>query len=194
MLRRAVGPRQQLVRARPRGDEQACARLGCSPSPSFGERALPGAGRLATATSCPADHRPASLTPPRGAWAGRGARPPARPSRRIGTRAWRCRSRTPGRRACYRTCWTVRASPPLIAPCPLGNAQRTLQHTVWFSHTGRSAGVRKEAEACDTAPQFLLLHSLGGGSGSGLGSRLLESIREVRVEHLPAGDAHQASG
>jgi tubulin delta len=38
-------------------------------------------------------------------------------------------------------------------------------------------GVRTECEACDFAPDFLLVHSLGGGSGSGLGSRLLELIR-----------------
>ncbi|KAL6748513.1 Eta tubulin [Haematococcus lacustris] len=39
-------------------------------------------------------------------------------------------------------------------------------------------GIRQEAEAADGAPNFLLLHSLGGGSGSGLGSRLLEHLRE----------------
>ncbi len=42
------------------------------------------------------------------------------------------------------------------------------------------AGVRLEAEQCDSAPNFLMLHSLGGGTGSGLGSRLLEAVREVR--------------
>ncbi|KAG1676469.1 hypothetical protein FOA52_002289 [Chlamydomonas sp. UWO 241] len=39
-------------------------------------------------------------------------------------------------------------------------------------------GVRAEAEACDGCPDFLMLHSLGGGSGSGLGCRLLEAIRD----------------
>ncbi|KAL6746677.1 Eta tubulin [Haematococcus lacustris] len=39
-------------------------------------------------------------------------------------------------------------------------------------------GIRQEAEEADGAPNFLLLHSLGGGSGSGLGSRLLEHLRE----------------
>ncbi|KAJ9518382.1 hypothetical protein QJQ45_010294 [Haematococcus lacustris] len=39
-------------------------------------------------------------------------------------------------------------------------------------------GIRQEAEAADGAPNFLLLHSLGGGSGSGLGSHLLEHLRE----------------
>ena len=42
-------------------------------------------------------------------------------------------------------------------------------------------GLRREAEAADGAPDFLLLHSLGGGSGSGLGSRILEHVREVRA-------------
>lgn len=39
-------------------------------------------------------------------------------------------------------------------------------------------GIRREAEECDGAPSFLLLHSLGGGSGSGTGSRVLEHLRE----------------
>ncbi len=38
-------------------------------------------------------------------------------------------------------------------------------------------GIRREAEECDGCPSFLLLHSLAGGSGSGMGSRLLEHLR-----------------
>ncbi len=39
-------------------------------------------------------------------------------------------------------------------------------------------GVRKEAERCDSLQGFVLLHSLGGGTGSGLGSLLLRKLRD----------------
>ena len=46
-------------------------------------------------------------------------------------------------------------------------------------------GLRLECEACDFAPDFLMIHSLGGGSGSGLGSRILEIIRdEYPMNHI----------
>ncbi|KAF5830372.1 hypothetical protein DUNSADRAFT_14669 [Dunaliella salina] len=63
-------------------------------------------------------------------------------------------------------------------------------------------GIRKECEDVDGAPDFLMLHSLGGGSGSGLGSRLLECLREeyplnyiatVSVAPRPAGDSPMQS-
>lgn len=38
-------------------------------------------------------------------------------------------------------------------------------------------GVRKEAEVCDTAPNFLVAHALAGGTGSGTGSRVLQELR-----------------
>ncbi len=38
--------------------------------------------------------------------------------------------------------------------------------------------VRKEAEACDLLQGFQLCHSLGGGTGSGMGTLLLGKIRE----------------
>jgi hypothetical protein len=41
------------------------------------------------------------------------------------------------------------------------------------------AAVRKQAEACDTFDSLMLVHSLGGGTGSGLGSRLLELVRDA---------------
>ncbi|KAG2445658.1 hypothetical protein HXX76_000267 [Chlamydomonas incerta] len=48
-------------------------------------------------------------------------------------------------------------------------------------------GIRKEAEEADACPDFLLIHSLAGGSGSGLGSRLLEHLRqEFPLAHLAA--------
>ena len=39
--------------------------------------------------------------------------------------------------------------------------------------------VRRQAEACDALQGFQLIHSLGGGTGSGLGSLLLSKFREV---------------
>ncbi len=52
-------------------------------------------------------------------------------------------------------------------------------------HSCLFSGIRHEAEAADGAPDFLLLHSLGGGSGSGLGSRILEHLRDVRALPTP---------
>merc|ERR1712048_1318227 len=39
-------------------------------------------------------------------------------------------------------------------------------------------GVRKEAEGCDCLQGFTLSHSLGGGTGSGMGTLLISKIRE----------------
>lgn len=57
-------------------------------------------------------------------------------------------------------------------------------------------GLRLECEACDFAPDFLLVHSCGGGSGSGLGSRILELIRsEHPLNHIAtASVAPRAAG
>ncbi|KAG6853312.1 Tubulin beta-2 chain [Blastosporella zonata] len=41
--------------------------------------------------------------------------------------------------------------------------------------------VRKQAEPCDALQGFQILHSLGGGTGAGLGSLLLSKIREVII-------------
>lgn len=38
--------------------------------------------------------------------------------------------------------------------------------------------LRQEAESCDLLQGFQLTHSLGGGSGSGLGCLLLSKLRE----------------
>ena len=38
--------------------------------------------------------------------------------------------------------------------------------------------VRKEAESCDCLQGFQLTHSLGGGTGSGMGTLLISKIRE----------------
>ena len=37
--------------------------------------------------------------------------------------------------------------------------------------------VRKEAESCDCLQGFQLTHSLGGGTGSGMGTLLISKIR-----------------
>lgn len=39
--------------------------------------------------------------------------------------------------------------------------------------------VRRQTEACDALQGFQLLHSIGGGTGAGLGSLLLSKFREV---------------
>lgn len=38
--------------------------------------------------------------------------------------------------------------------------------------------VRKEAESCDCLQGFQIAHSLGGGTGSGMGTLLISKIRE----------------
>ena len=42
--------------------------------------------------------------------------------------------------------------------------------------------VRRPAEACDSLQAFMLLHSLGGGTGSGLGTYLLQELADVYPE------------
>jgi hypothetical protein len=44
--------------------------------------------------------------------------------------------------------------------------------------------VRQQSEACHALQGFQLLHSLGGGTGSGLGSLLLSKLREVGADHI----------
>ena len=39
--------------------------------------------------------------------------------------------------------------------------------------------VRKEVEECDCLQGFQITHSLGGGTGSGMGTLLLEKIRDL---------------
>ena len=38
--------------------------------------------------------------------------------------------------------------------------------------------IRKEAESCDLIQGFQLVHSLGGGTGSGMGTLLISNIKE----------------
>jgi len=44
--------------------------------------------------------------------------------------------------------------------------------------------VRKEAENCDVIQGFQLTHSLGGGTGAGLGTLILSKIREEYPDRL----------
>ena len=44
--------------------------------------------------------------------------------------------------------------------------------------------LQKQAEACDALQGFQITHSLGGGTGAGLGSLLLSKIREVILPSL----------
>ncbi|XP_073816026.1 beta-Tubulin at 97EF [Musca autumnalis] len=46
--------------------------------------------------------------------------------------------------------------------------------------------VRKEAEGCDCLQGFQLAHSLGGGTGSGLGTLLISKIREEYPDRIMA--------
>ena len=44
--------------------------------------------------------------------------------------------------------------------------------------------VRKESENCDCLQGFQLAHSLGGGTGSGLGTLLISKIREEYPDRI----------
>lgn len=44
--------------------------------------------------------------------------------------------------------------------------------------------VRKECEACDCLQGFQLCHSLGGGTGSGMGTLLIAKIREEYPDRI----------
>merc|ERR1712217_668539 len=44
--------------------------------------------------------------------------------------------------------------------------------------------VRKEAEGCDCLQGFTLSHSLGGGTGSGMGTLLISKIREENPDRV----------
>jgi tubulin beta len=42
--------------------------------------------------------------------------------------------------------------------------------------------VRREAEGCDSLQGFQITHSLGGGTGSGMGTLLISKIREGEID------------
>ena len=44
--------------------------------------------------------------------------------------------------------------------------------------------VRKESESCDCLQGFQLTHSLGGGTGSGMGTLLISKIREEYPDRI----------
>jgi hypothetical protein len=46
--------------------------------------------------------------------------------------------------------------------------------------------VRRQAENCDALQGFQILHSLGGGTGSGLGSLMLNKLREEYPDRMMA--------
>lgn len=44
--------------------------------------------------------------------------------------------------------------------------------------------IRKEAESCESMQGFQMMHSLGGGTGSGLGSLLMEKLSEEYADKV----------
>lgn len=44
--------------------------------------------------------------------------------------------------------------------------------------------VRKESEGCDCLQGFQLTHSLGGGTGSGMGTLLISKVREEYPDRI----------
>ena len=52
--------------------------------------------------------------------------------------------------------------------------------------------VRKEAESCDCLQGFQLTHSLGGGTGSGMGTLLISKIREEYPDRMSLSILHRS--
>ncbi len=46
--------------------------------------------------------------------------------------------------------------------------------------------MRRQAESCDALQGFQVLHSLGGGTGAGLGTLLLSKLREEYPDRMMA--------
>lgn len=46
--------------------------------------------------------------------------------------------------------------------------------------------IRKQAEKCDSLQGYQIFHSLGGGTGSGMGSLLLNKLREEEPDRMLA--------
>jgi len=44
--------------------------------------------------------------------------------------------------------------------------------------------IRRQSEGCDALQGFQLIHSLGGGTGAGLGALMLSKLREVGANFL----------
>ena len=44
--------------------------------------------------------------------------------------------------------------------------------------------MRKEAEGCDCLQGFQLVHSLGGGTGAGMGTLLISKVREEYPDRI----------
>ena len=46
--------------------------------------------------------------------------------------------------------------------------------------------MRRQAESCDALQGFQVLHSLGGGTGAGLGTLMLSKLREEYPDRMMA--------
>jgi tubulin beta len=46
--------------------------------------------------------------------------------------------------------------------------------------------IRRQAEKCDSLQGYQLFHSLGGGTGSGMGTLLLNKLREEEPDRMLA--------
>jgi len=47
-------------------------------------------------------------------------------------------------------------------------------------------GLLVQAESCDSLQTFVMMHSIGGGTGSGIGSYILELLHVSTPEALPS--------
>ena len=98
---------------------------------------------------------------------------------------------------CFLNCWNQQQS----NICITNNTHTTMFHSIGQSGAGNNWAkghytegaelvdsvldvVRKEAESCDCLQGFQLTHSLGGGTGSGMGTLLISKIREEYPDRI----------
>ena len=109
-----------------------------------------------------------------------------------------CRSLAAGNDFVCVVCVTPSARPVIAAAAGKGSVAR--------GGRGSVCGAEREARACDSLQGFTLTHSIAGGTGSGMGSWLLEAISDAfpkatvhtyrrapgfpALQHMPSGGLH----
>jgi len=63
----------------------------------------------------------------------------------------------------------------------------SLECQIWTIYVhGEQEIIRRQAESCDALQGFQFLHSLGGGTGAGLGSLMMGKLREEYPDRMMA--------
>lgn len=71
----------------------------------------------------------------------------------------------------------------VCSSCKISKVEPHLLHSVYTEGAELieviQETIQKQAEGCDAIQGFQIIHSLGGGTGAGLGSLMLSKLREV---------------